>query len=77
MLGTEMLRTIIKVVFTSHLAKEEEDKGDHKVDAAREHAQREEESRDEDSASADHGVSSRVFHLDKKKQFYRKNLFTI
>jgi hypothetical protein len=30
MLGTEMLR---KVVFTSHLAKEEEDEGDHKVEA--------------------------------------------
>jgi hypothetical protein len=37
MLGTEMLRTIIKVVFTSHLAKEEEDEGDQKVDVAREH----------------------------------------
>jgi hypothetical protein len=58
-----------KVVFDSHLAKEEEDEGDHKVDAACEHAQGEEESRDEDSASADHGVGSRVFHLDKEKQF--------
>jgi hypothetical protein len=62
-----MLMTISKVVLTSHLAKEEEDEGDHKVDAAREHAQGEEESRDEDSAAADHGVSSRVFHLDKER----------
>jgi hypothetical protein len=65
------VRKIPKVIFTSHLAKEEEDEGDHKVDAASEHAQGEEESRDEDSTSADHGVGSRVFHLDKETQFYR------
>jgi hypothetical protein len=34
---------IQKVVFTTHLAKEEEYEGDHKVDAAREHAQGEED----------------------------------
>ncbi len=67
------VRKITKVVFTTHLAKEEEDKGDHKVDAACEHAQGEEESRDEYSATADHGISSRVFHLDKETQFHRKN----
>jgi hypothetical protein len=37
------VRKITKVVFTTHLAKEEEDEGDHKVDAACEHAQGEED----------------------------------
>ena len=67
----------LRTILHTHLAQEEEEKGEDEVGAAGEHAQGEEQRRDQDPRAADHRIRSRVFRLQGERETWNTGSDTI